>query len=89
MTIENPYGTRPDEQSFARAGAVITPHDDNELTSVAKGLWIASEGTVKFLPVGSTEPIQTGELAAGTVIPFFVRKVFDTGTDATVVSLDE
>ena len=91
MTTTNPYGMTPDEQSFARAGAQITPSDSADLASVCKGLWVAAEGTVRFTPVGNTDGtyITSGTLSAGTIIPYLVKRVWSTGTTATVASLDE
>lgn len=91
MPIDNPYGMTPDEQSFARAGDEITPSDSADLASVSKGLWIAAEGTVRFTPVGAEDGayITSGTLAAGTIVPYLVKRVWLTGTTATVASINE
>lgn len=77
----------PDEQTFGRAGALITPSDTEELAEVSKGLYVLTAGTVSFIPVDSSVALTTGSLTAGSVIPFFVQQVRSTGTTATVASI--
>ncbi len=50
------------------------------------GLFVAVAGIVRFVD-GMGNEITTGSLAAGTVVPIVVTRVFNTTTAATVFGL--
>jgi hypothetical protein len=86
--MTDPWDKTPDEQTFARDGAEITTSDSDDLAIVSKGLVLLSAGTVRFLPVdGDSAIAYTDDLPVGYIVPYFVRKVYATGTSATVASL--
>ncbi|BCH33125.1 hypothetical protein MesoLjLc_50550 [Mesorhizobium sp. L-8-10] len=94
MAAVDPWDKTPDEQTFGRAGATITPNDNEDLETVSKGLYVLAEGTVAYIPANNegnsgAAILTTGSLTAGSVIPYFVRRVMSTGTSATVASIDK
>lgn len=91
MAIIDPWDRTPDELSFGRAGATITPSDTADLPTVAKGLFVCAAGNVKFTPVDNADdaPITITSAPVGLVIPWFVKRVFSTSTTATVASIDK
>lgn len=68
--------------------AAITPSDTVDLTSYARVVVIAA-GNAKVLPTQNDDAVGitfTG-LTVGTVLPFNVRRVFATGTTASLATL--
>lgn len=90
MSANDPWNKMPDESSFGRKGAQVEPSDGADLDTVAKGLYVLAGGTVAFVPVDNAdgEVIVTGELPAGVIVPYYVRRVRSTGTTATVAAID-
>lgn len=87
MAIVNPWDTTPDEQTFAQAGAPITPADA-DMAVVSKGLFVCAAGDVVFITVNGSDSdiITITDAPVGLVIPYFCRQV-RTSTTATVASL--
>jgi hypothetical protein len=84
-------GGGPNQSSFGTTGRAVTPSDTVDLAPYAKSLVVLAAGTLKILPMqnGDASPIAyTDPLPANTVIPFMVRRVFATGTTATVATID-
>lgn len=90
MSAEDPWNKTPDESSFGRKGKQITPVDGADMETVAKGLYVLVGGTVAFIPADNEddEILTTDELPAGAIVPYYVRRVLDTGTTATVATID-
>ena len=61
---------------------VITPSDTEDLTFVARGLWVGAVGDVK-VDMANGNTVTFVSMVAGIVHPLRVRKVYSTGTDAT------
>lgn len=86
---KDPYeyrGATPD--TFGRSGRVVTP-GATDLDPIAKSVVCLTTGDVTIVPVGNdnaTTLAFTG-LAAGTVIPYQVRRV--TAATATVATIDD
>jgi hypothetical protein len=76
--------------SLGRKGRTVAPHDENDLDPYAKALIVTAAGDLSILPVENDDgdTIDFTALPAGTVIPYRVRRVLDTGTDATVATID-
>ncbi|TJW14461.1 MAG: hypothetical protein E5W82_10825 [Mesorhizobium sp.] len=89
-TAIDPWNVSPNESLFGQKGAEITPSDDTDLATVAKGLVVLAAGTLSFIPADNAdgETITYGELPIGYIVPYFVRRVLSTGTSATVASID-
>ena len=66
----------------ARDGESITPSDTGVISPVARGLYVGGAGNVKVDMVGGTALTFSG-VAAGTVLPIQVTRVYSTGTTAT------
>lgn len=76
--------------SFGRKGAVVTPSDTVDISpTYAKTIVVLTAGNVSVLPVENDDasPIPFTDLSAGQLIPFQVRRVFATGTTATVAAI--
>lgn len=69
--------------STARRAVAVTPHDDNDLASNAKALYVGGAGAVAVIAAGDTEAVTFAGVPAGTILPVQVKRVLDTGTDAT------
>lgn len=77
--------------SFGQSGRPVTTSDTVDLSPYAKSLVVLAAGTLKILPAKNADaaPIAyTDSLPAGTIIPYRVRRVFATGTTATVATID-
>lgn len=75
--------------SFGRKGAVITPHDSNDLAEYAKAIVVTAFGNLVVLPVENADgtTITFTGAPVGFVPPFQVRRVMATGTTASVASI--
>lgn len=62
----------------------ITPADGADLTYQARSLYVGGAGNVKVTTVGGDTVTFVG-VAAGTVLPVLVKRVFSTGTTATSI----
>jgi hypothetical protein len=74
----------------ARKGKAITPSDTVDLAKYASGVVCLTTGNLKLLPVENddADTVTFTGCAVGFVPPFEVRRVFATGTTATVASVD-
>lgn len=77
----------PGQNSYLEVGKgafAVTPSDTvgNELTYVARALYIGGAGNVRLL-TGNNETVTFVGLAAGSVLELEVRQVFSTSTTAT------
>lgn len=61
----------------------ITPDDDSDLADVATGLYVGTSGDVAVILANDTQEVVLPNLAAGVWHPMCVKRVLDTGTDAT------
>lgn len=76
--------------SPAYDGAAITPNDSTDLTaSRFRALWVGGAGNVAIIfyndatNSGAGTAVTISGVAAGTLLPFAVRKVMATNTTAT------
>ena len=65
-------------------GYAITPYNNTDLAYTTRGLWVGGAGAVKVTLYGGDTVTLSG-VAAGTLLPIRVTKVFSTGTDATLL----
>ena len=66
----------------SEAGFEVTPGDDNDQAVVGRGLYVGVSGDVK-VDMFNGDTITFVNLAAGTIHPIRVRRVYATGTEAT------
>jgi len=64
---------------------LIVPSDTVDLPYKSIGLWVGKNGSIKFLPVNNpdNEPVTMDDIW-NVYLPIEVRRVFATGTTATV-----
>lgn len=68
----------------AEFAVAVTPSDSADLTDDARCLWIGGAGAVKVTTVGGSTETFSG-CTAGSILPVQVRRVFSTGTTATLI----
>lgn len=72
----------------ARNAMAVTPSDIVDLPQVSYfGLFVTVTGNVKVDMAGSGTAITFTGLAANTVLPIAARRVYSTGTTATILAL--
>lgn len=67
----------------ANSAVAVTPHDSNDLATVARGLYVGVSGDVKVDMLGTGTAIVFTGLVAGVVHPLRVTRVYSTDTTAT------
>lgn len=83
-------------QSNAERAAAVVPNDSANLTlessrpsnsQSARALWVGGTGTVKVTLDGQrdTDAVTFAAVPAGTLLPFQIKKVWATGTTATLI----
>jgi len=80
--IDNHSGSSAGLESPAENIAAITPHDTNEITHMARGIYVGGAGDVKVTTRGGTTATFVG-VPAGTILPVRAKIVFAIGTSAT------
>jgi len=63
----------------------VTPHDSNELSEVAKALYVGGAGDVSVILRDDNTAVTFKAVAAGTILPVRARIVRVTGTTATYI----
>lgn len=63
----------------------ITPSDTADLPRMAQGLTVGGAGTLK-VTTAAGNTVTLNSVAAGTVLPLRVSKVFSSGTSATNIN---
>lgn len=75
----------------ARSLKTVSPNDASDLPDgVCRGLWVSAAGTLVVVAEDdhvTNDERNLGTVAAGQVIPIRVKRVYDTGTDATVLAM--
>ncbi len=66
----------------AISAATVTPSDTEELQYVTNALWVGGSGAVSLVLRGDSTPV-TFQVFGGTLLPFFVKQVRQSGTTAT------
>lgn len=71
-------------------GKAIVPHDVNDLALYAAGVVVTAAGNLKVLPSqnADADTVTFTAVPVGFIPPFQIRRVFATGTTASVASLD-
>jgi hypothetical protein len=68
----------------AIGGEAVSTSDVNFLTTATRGLWVGGAGNVKVLMLGGDIVTFQG-VAAGTLLPIRVTRVYSTDTTATLM----
>lgn len=80
----------PSAASFGSKSRPITPSDSVDLDPYAKAIVVTGFGNLVILPVENTDDttITFTDAPVGFVPPFRVRRVYATGTSASVATID-
>lgn len=65
--------------------AAVTPADDGSIDPPTRALYIGGAGDVKVDMVGTGTAVIFAGLAAGTMLPIRVTRVYDADTNATSI----
>ena len=86
----NVYAASRRKASRHPVGAVVTPSDTVDLATYAAGVVVVTAGNVRYLPSQNLDanPITITAATVGLVLPHQVRRVFATGTTATLATLE-
>lgn len=76
------YNSEEALQSPARDGLNITPNDSTDLAFTAKSLYVGGTGDVK-ITTASGAILTFPNVQGGSVLPWFVKRLWATGTTAT------
>jgi hypothetical protein len=68
--------------SSANRAFAITPHNENQLAFVTRGLYVGGAGNVRVITAGG-DTVTFASVPAGTILPVRVRVVLSTSTTAT------
>ena len=80
----DPFSSKPTElNSPLRDFFAITPSDDTDLPTAARGILVGVSGDVAVIGVGGSSSVVIPALAAGVWHPMNVKRVLSTGTTAT------
>ncbi len=80
------YSTvQPSAEGPYHFGAAVTPNDSADLANFAAALFVGGAGAVKVDTVGGSTLTLTG-VAAGSLLPIRVKRVYSTGTTATNIA---
>lgn len=72
----------------AKKLAVVTPHDTNDLASIATALWVGTGGgSVAVIAADDTAAVTITGVAAGTLLPIAAKRVLATGTTVSAGNL--
>jgi hypothetical protein len=64
--------------------AAITPDDGLDLAVATRAIWVGGGGDIRLRMLGGAEAVLQG-VAAGSLLPLRVARVFATGTTATAL----
>ena len=75
--------------SFGGSARTVSPSNTTDLDPYAR-LLVTVGGTLAVVPKrqANDTAVDLGTVAAGFVVPFEVRRVYATGTTATVITID-
>lgn len=72
-------------QSPASRGVVITPNDGADLATNSRAIWIGGAGNLTVLLAGDTASVLISSIPAGTLLPIRAKRIYSTGTTATLI----
>lgn len=71
--------------SPARKGVEITPDDNNDLAYVSRAVWVGGVGNLEVTLEGDSSSITIQAIPAGTWLPIRAKRIYSTGTTATLI----
>jgi hypothetical protein len=92
--LKEPHSVRsnaPTGATFGGSGAPITPHNTNDLATIAKAIVVTAAGNLVILPAKNDDAttITFTGVPVGFIPPFRVRRVLATGTTASVATIGD
>jgi hypothetical protein len=72
----------PNTTLQAASASTVTPSDSNELAYITSALYVGGSGTVSVVLRDDSAPVSF-TVAAGTILPLYVKQVRVSGTSAT------
>ena len=89
---KDPWSNAPTDNPdiLGGSGVAITPSDTVDLTVYAKAIVVTEAGNLVILPVKNADgtTITFTGVSVGFIPPYRVRRVFATGTTASVATVD-
>jgi hypothetical protein len=91
---KDPYSNSvdTDPESFGASGAAVTPSDTVDFTTYPKAIVVTAAGNLVILPAKNADDgshkITFTSAPVGFIPPYRVRRVFSTGTTASVATID-
>ncbi len=76
----NPY----QHAAPAQGASLLTTSDDTNLTKEARALYIGGAGDVRLLTRESDDVVFSA-VPAGSILPVYTQRVYDTNTTATLI----
>jgi hypothetical protein len=83
----DPYGSAIGQGSGGTRQFVITPDDDNDLAVVVRAIRVTGAGDVSFIAFGDTVAVTWEDVAAGEIIPMYVKRVMESTTATGLIGL--
>lgn len=71
--------------AFYVRGFDVTPNDGADLATVSRGLRVGTAGDVKVTTVAG-DVLTLKNVQVGEIVPYFVKRVWATGTTATFIT---
>ena len=80
------FAAQPDtEWGPAQSAAAVTPSDSADLTTTSRAIYVGGAGNLKVNMNETGSEITFVAVAAGSVLPIRVDRVYSTGTTATSI----
>ena len=77
----NPFAIR-NADSPAHGGTAVTPSDSEDLADEARALYIGGDGDVRLISRNGDDLVFVG-VVAGSILPIFTVRVYNTDTTAS------
>lgn len=85
MATDNDSSARPGLIGPCENVAIVTPSDGSDLSNTTRALFVGGAGDVKVTTKGG-QTVTLAGVAAGSVLPLRVERVWATGTTATNIA---
>ena len=69
--------------SPGRSLSAVTPHDSNDITNVARALWVGVGGDISIIAAGDDSAVVLKNVPSGSLVPIMTARVRATSTTAT------
>jgi len=75
---------QPGLDSPASSGVAVTPDNSNDLAYVTRGVYVGGSGDLK-VDLAASGTVTFTAVQAGTLLPVRAKRVYATGTTATLI----